>query len=154
MPTGESAGKEDPKEIEDYGGDRPGKDGADETRRRRAGNLDAFGDELIRDRRIDADRNKFGFSVRRRFLQCPFDHIRIDDDFGDFFVGDELFELTIGDSLGLPRRIPDLLQCQRGQDCRDEVPHIPSLLFIDFHGRFLCKTQSRSEKFINSDKAF
>jgi hypothetical protein len=43
----------------------------------------------------------------------------------------------------LPRRIPDLLQRQRGQDCRDEVPDIPSLLFIDFHGRFLCKTQKR-----------
>jgi hypothetical protein len=89
LPAREPASEEDPKEIENYGGNRPGQDGADETRRRRAGNLDAFGGELICDRRIDADRNEFGFSVRRRLLQCAFDRIRINDDFGDFFVGDD-----------------------------------------------------------------
>jgi hypothetical protein len=144
LPAGKFAEEEKPKEIENNGGNRPGQDGSDKACTRRSRNLDAFGGELIGDRRIDPDCHKFVFAVRPWLLERAFNHIGVDDDLGDFFVGHELFELAIGNSLGLPRRIPDLLQEQRGENRRDDVPDRPSLLLIEIHGRFLrSKTQGR-----------
>ena len=51
----EVAKEETQKEIENYGGNGPGQNGADEAGGRRAG-------KLIGDRRINPDGNKFGFA--------------------------------------------------------------------------------------------
>jgi len=81
----EVAKEETQKEIEKYGGNGPGQNGADEAAGRRAGNFDALGGKLIGDRRINPDGNKFGFAVRPWLLKRAFDYIRVDDDRGDFF---------------------------------------------------------------------
>ena len=68
LPAGKFAEEEKPKEINN-GGNRPGQDGADKACMRRSRNLDAFGGELIGDRRIDPDCHKFVFAVRPWLLE-------------------------------------------------------------------------------------
>ena len=103
------AKEETQKEIENYGGNGPGQNSADEAGGRRAGNLDALGGKLTRDRRINPDGNKFGFAVRPWLLKRAFDYILVNDDRGDLFASHELLELAIGNRIGLPRNVPVLV---------------------------------------------
>ena len=87
--------EEDPDQVEEEQRRDPGKERGQPSARRRAGDDDALGGELVSQRWLDARGGEGGIAVGQRRLELALDRGVADRDFADLALGDQRLELAV-----------------------------------------------------------
>jgi hypothetical protein len=129
-----------PDQIEDEDRQRPGEDGGEKGRRRRAGDDDAMGPKLVGELGLDADGVELFSAVRERLLQGPLDGLLSDQHFRDLVVVKQLLELAVRNGVDLGEAQPQELDQHHAEEGRKNEPGRKLLLALL---RFLRRAASR-----------